>query len=60
MGKRMSNLVFTMLAMSAVSSVCVPSSFNTAFDYSNTPRMNNSKKHKAKSKKLKAKRNRKR
>ena len=58
MGKKLSNLMMiTSLAM--MSSVSMSTCFNT-FDSYNPPSMNNSKKHKAKIKKAKAKRNKKR
>lgn len=61
MGKKISNLFISMLAISssALLSANIPSNFNS-FDYSNNSNIPDSKKHKAKIKKAKAKRNRKR
>jgi hypothetical protein len=59
MGRKFSNIMM-LSATAMLGSTTVTPSFNTSFDYTNNPSMNNSKKHKAKVKKANAKRNRKR
>jgi len=58
MSKRFSNIML-LGALSMMGSV-IPSGFINSFDYTTKPSIDNSKKHKAKAKKAKTKRNRKR